>query len=206
MLTSILLRYAGRCCASFLTSSVLVACGGDAQRDDPTGASTATTSSTGSGEGGAGGDASGPGGAGGGAGGDGGSAQGGAGGGGGEGGAPSPSCAAAAKIIVSDPTLDAGPDGAWSPGESVLLTVTLTGPEDNFEYPGVKVVADHPGIGPAENTLFGIFGNEPTPVQVGLSADAGVPSGTKVKLTATVTILNQQCEDLSSVDLDTTIE
>jgi len=138
-----------------------------------------------------------------------GTGAGGGGGEGGEGGGPSEVCEAMLLLELADPALvDAGGDAVWSAGEQAMLNVRMTNPaiEGNFWYPGVLVTANVAGVGPADNTLFGIEGSSTTDIPIFIEAAANVASGTAVTLTFTVTSLNEPCESLDSVTLDLTIE
>ncbi len=126
------------------------------------------------------------------------------GGAGGGGGGPSEVCQAMASLQLDAPVLfEAGGDALWSPGEVANFQVTLTNPlpDDNGWYPGFEITADHPGIGPGGNTLFGILGGQSVVLDAFVQADASVPAGTLVTLTFTVTTLWEECSDLPSTTL-----
>jgi hypothetical protein len=194
---------------------VLGGCSSDVEPDAPAGSASGASSGAntgGSSSGGASGAAS-AGGNGGQA--SGGSASGGAGGEGGDGtggagGMLSPTCQALSLVEVSMPVVhDAGGDGTWSPGEGAEVTVVLTNtsPQDNLDYPGVAITADHPDVtSSGRNFFFGLLGNESAELPVGFLAGASVPPGTVVHFVATVAHVSEDCAGMDSIAFETTIE
>jgi hypothetical protein len=132
-------------------------------------------------------------------------------GGGGAGGGPTEVCASLLDIEVSSPVVtDAGMSGQWSPGEDATITLTLTniGVMDNFNYPGVEVVSDHPGVtsGAPANWLFGLEAGTQMELPVVFTAANDVPPGTLVGFVATVVTVSETCAGLHSISFDASIE
>lgn len=125
--------------------------------------------------------------------------------GGSTGGTDSGVCTAAALIELKDPvaTPDMGP--TWGPGESVMIGVTLhnPGPEDFLTYPGIRVVADHPGVTAVmpENWLFALLVGQDNPLTVSFTAAPDVPAPAVINFTIEVTVLNEGCVGLMQVVL-----
>jgi hypothetical protein len=208
----------------FLGAAILVlsGCSSDVDPDAPAGSATSASSgdNTGASSAGGAGNGSGAGGSaasGGGNGGQpsGGSASGGAGGEGGDGtggagGMLSPTCQALSLVEVSMAVVhDAGGDGTWSPGESAEVTVVLTNtsPQDNLDYPGVTITADHPEVtSSGSNFFFGLLANESAELPVGFLAGASVPPGTVVHFVATVAHVSDDCAGMDSIAFEATIE
>lgn len=134
-------------------------------------------------------------------------AGGGGAGAGGEGGRISNVCAGMQLVTVSNPVLEAGGDDTWSPGEVATLTVTLTSPADNVDYPGIVVSHATNGVtpNPAENWLFGLIAGEPTPIGVDFVAGASVPP-TTVVFDVQVATLNERCAGLDSLTFEVEIK
>jgi hypothetical protein len=125
---------------------------------------------------------------------------------GGSTGSPDPVvCSAAALIELKDPsaTPDMGP--TWGPGEGVMIGVTLhnPGPEDFLTYPGVRVVADHPGVTARmpETYLFALLVGQDNPLAISFTAAPDVPAPAVVNFTIEVTVLNEGCLGLMQVVL-----
>jgi hypothetical protein len=128
---------------------------------------------------------------------------------GGQGGAVSEVCASLQDVTVSNPVLhDSDDDGIWTPGELVTLTVTLTSPFDNTNYPGVSVSHGVSQVtpDPANNWLFGLLANEPAPIEVSFEASAATPAGTAVTFTVDVVTINERCAGLDSLTFLATVE
>ncbi len=111
-------------------------------------------------------------------------------------------------IVLSDVVLIAE-DNGWQPGETATFFVTMTTPVDDFDYPGISVSASSALVtpNPATNTLFGIFAAEHATIEVGLTADASLPPGTVITLTATVVAIDGSCgPDAPTITFDVTLE
>jgi hypothetical protein len=177
--------------------AALAGCTSTVENDDPTKNATSTssnatsvtsTTAASSGSGGAGGT--------------------GGSGGGHEGGAQSQTCLDMQDITMTNPLLDAGPDGIWSAGETATIEVTLTSPQDTFEYPGIVATHGSAILSPptSENWLFGLLANQPTPVTVPFTADPQAPPNSSVNIVVELNALNQSCVGLASVTLSATVD
>ncbi len=91
---------------------------------------------------------------------------------------------------------DAGEDGAWSPGEDLLVSVSLTNAsgEDYMAYPGVRLEADQSWatVESPDFSFFGLFAGQSNEAFFTVHAAAEAPVGATVTLTTTVFALN--CE------------
>lgn len=114
-------------------------------------------------------------------------------------------CAGAAAIELKDATATPEMGPGWEPGESVMIGVTLhnAGAADFLSYPGIRVVADHPGVTAAmpENWLFALLLGQDNQLSVSFTAAADVPAPSVVTFTIEVVVLNQSCPGLMRVDL-----
>jgi hypothetical protein len=99
---------------------------------------------------------------------------------------------------------DAGGDGGVSPGEAASVTVTLTntGGEDHFAYPGVRLTSDDARvtIDSPDFTLYGIFAGQSVEAQWSVTFGAAIPAGTQVPLRAQVTALGESCPDANDLE------
>lgn len=124
----------------------------------------------------------------------------------------SPKCAQKAALSLSAPVVvDESGDGTWSPGEnaSVRVTMTNTATTDDYEYPSVTFTSNHPGVttGMPQDSLFGIVAGTSHSMQATFHVDAGVPAGTVVTLTATVSPLGElMCPSWNTLSFDVTVE
>ena len=125
-----------------------------------------------------------------------------------EGGAPSEACQEMQGVTLTNPMLDAGPDGVWSAGETATIVVTLTSAQDTFYYPGIVATHGSAVLTPptSENWLFGLLANQPTPVTVPFTADPQAPPNTAVNIAVQLAALNQNCVGLPSVTLSAVID
>jgi hypothetical protein len=179
--------------------------------DSDGGTATVGTGVTGSATSGVGGQGAGDqggsehGGSGGGGSGEGGSGEGGSGeGGSGEGGARNAACVALEDIQIVDVMLSAGDDGIWTVGESAQVVATLLSPDDNFDYPSIRISPNSAAASPAlgTNSLFGILANEPTPLGASFIANqAGA-----VTFTVEVAHINGPCPGAASTSFTAQIQ
>ncbi|RJO71378.1 MAG: hypothetical protein C4523_04585 [Myxococcales bacterium] len=97
-------------------------------------------------------------------------------------------------LVLSDARLaTAGADGVWSPGEAVLISVTLSNicDEDYMHYPGVSLESDTPGIetGGSGLQLYGILAGQSIDGEFLVTADVSLTPGDPAAFTARVTAL-----------------
>jgi hypothetical protein len=85
----------------------------------------------------------------------------------------------------------------WMPGASgeVGATLAVDGTEGFFNYPGIRVSADHPGLTSLtpENWLFGIIPGQPAWLGVSFDAASDIAPGTTVNFTIEATSLEESC-------------
>lgn len=199
-----------------VVAAVLAACGGKASHDaeEPgTGGNPATGGSSAFGGASAGGGA----GAGGGVASGGGTAAGGSGGSGGEcipegdgwNSDTDPTCEDLSVLAVESPVLvDAGGDGAVSPGEAFELKVVLSEVAGlGFGwYPGVRFESDHPGVTIQEHDWFyGIFACNSYDVGATGKVDSSVAPGTVVTLTARAAMMSTECPSAPALKVQLTV-
>jgi hypothetical protein len=124
----------------------------------------------------------------------------------------SPKCAQKAALTLSAPTIDdVGGDGTWSPGESATVSVTMTNDSatDDFDYPSVTFTSNHPGVTTVmpQGSLFGIVAGMSSKLQAGFTAEASIPTGTVVTLTATISTIGMlTCPTWNSLSFDVTLK
>jgi hypothetical protein len=122
---------------------------------------------------------------------------------GGTGGFVEPTCVDLGALTVSDPYIvENDGDGVISPGESVVIKVTLheNSGDDMMYYPGVEFTTDNP-LATASNNgwLYGIFACSTSEVSSGLLIDPAMPPGTVINVTAHVAMLSSECEGTNSI-------
>ncbi|MFT7624688.1 MAG: hypothetical protein ACI9WU_003877 [Myxococcota bacterium] len=105
---------------------------------------------------------------------------------------------------LTDPQLDPGDDGIWTPGETITITATLKNvdTEAHSAYPGAALTTTTPGIeiDEFENWYFAMFAGDANPVDFTVTAGENVPPGTEVQFSAVADALNcadsgQNCPD-----------
>jgi hypothetical protein len=122
---------------------------------------------------------------------------------GGTGGFVEPTCEDLGGLTVSDPEIiESDGDGVVSPGETLLLRVSLNevaGVEMMY-YPGVIFTTDNPlAKAGNEGWLYGIFACTSMQIDSSFVLDPSIPSGTVVNVTAHVAMLHEDCTDTDAI-------
>lgn len=125
----------------------------------------------------------------------------------GAGGFTQPTCADLGGLVVAAPFVtDADGDGVVSSGESALIEASLSEVAGvGFSwYPGVLFQSDDPAVEiEGQDWYYAIFACQTHPVKA--QATFNVPSGTKVTITARVSMLNHDCPEAYAIDIPITV-
>ncbi|MEZ4371846.1 MAG: hypothetical protein R3B07_13515 [Polyangiaceae bacterium] len=123
----------------------------------------------------------------------------------GTGGFMQPACSDLDRLVVRNPRLD--PSGGITPGSKATFRVDLTdvsGYGFNY-YPGVDFESDTQGVTVTDEQFFAVLPCGTNETLSNVEIDPSVPSGTEVTISATVTMLNQQCSGTDSVSYKFTV-
>ena len=104
-------------------------------------------------------------------------------------------CSDLDRLRVRNPRLDP-PEGVIS-GTAGTFRVDLadvSGFGVNF-YPGVDFESDTPGVTVHDEQFFAVLACSSNQATTTVQVDSSVPPGTEVTLTASVSMLNQQCSE-----------
>ena len=109
--------------------------------------------------------------------------------------------------------VDEDEDGAWSPGESAEVQVTLTndGSEGFYHYPGVLLAVDNDDVSLVTDDwyLYGLDAGDSHTATFEVLAAGTLDLDTEITFTATVDVLNcegEECPDPAELSFQAVIE
>lgn len=124
------------------------------------------------------------------------------------------SCRMSQQLVLSAPYIrEEDGDGKVEPGETIVVGAVLSnpGPLDHMIYPGIQVVADHPGFTPnvsSWNGFYAMFVGQSAEVGVELAVPVDAAVGTTVYFWIGASAINvdEPCCGLASLQIAAVVE
>ena len=123
----------------------------------------------------------------------------------GTGGFMQPGCSDLDRLVVRNPRLDPSDGIASGSKGTFLVDLTDVSGYGFSYYPGVDFESNTQGVTVTDEQFFAVLACGTNQTTSHVEVDSSVPAGTEVTITATVTMLNQQCSGTDSVSYKFTV-